>query len=126
MGLLSVLVAVSVPCILSNQMFYFYPGYVGQPGKSPFLPQGPVVLPYSVPLQTNIQTIPAESMGNRSTIIITIIIVQFHTIIVFLENMNSSRVKPTKATGNLSNCCLYLLYLYIWCSSVPVVLVSSV
>ena len=68
MGLLSILLVVSVPCILSDQMFYFYPGYVGQAGRSPFIPQGPVVLPYSTPLQTNINSLAPQSMGNRWTI----------------------------------------------------------
>ena len=59
MGLLSILLVVSVPCFISKQMFYFYPGYVGQ--------QSPVVLPYSMPLQNNINTFTSQSMGNRST-----------------------------------------------------------
>ena len=76
MGLLSILLAVFVPCLLSNQMFYFYPGYVGQAGRSPFIPQGPLVQPYSLPLQTNINlnTFSPQSMGNRSTILLRLIL----------------------------------------------------
>ena len=111
MGLLSLLVVVSVPSILSNQMFYFYPGYVGQPGRSPFLPKGPVVNPYSLPLQTDINTFSPQSMGNRSTIII---IIQFY-IIIFLENMNSYHVKPTKATGKYYHKLLTAYYSDVCC-----------
>ena len=75
MGLVSLLVLVAVvPCLLSTHQFYFYPGYLGQPGRSPFLPhQGPLVLPYSgplQPLQTDINTFAPETiMGNRSSIV---------------------------------------------------------
>ena len=73
MGLLSILLVVSVPCIISNQMFYFYPGYVGQTWGSPFIQQSPVVLPYSMPLQTNVQTFTSQSMGNRSTTLLLLL-----------------------------------------------------
>ena len=83
-GLVSLLVLVAVvPCTLSTHQFYFYPGYLGQPGRSPFLPhQGPLVLPYSGPLQplqtvqarqADINTFATETMGNRSSIVSIII-----------------------------------------------------
>ena len=58
MGLFAILLVVTVPCIISNQIFYFYP----QPAQV-------FPLPYSLPLQpsvTTFNTITPESMGNRS------------------------------------------------------------
>lgn len=58
MGLFAILLVVTVPCIISNQIFYFYP----QPAQV-------VPLPYSLPLQPSVNTfntITPESMGNRS------------------------------------------------------------
>ena len=65
MGLFAILLAVTVPCIISNQILYFYP-----PLQTA---QSPLVLPYSLPLQNNVKalnTVTPESMGNRYNILI--------------------------------------------------------